>query len=203
MVYFLAFALMVAGPILLAWYFGDQILDFVSRRRSKLERRQRHRATSSLPVRDEVLRTLLDVEEKRNRIDDQVASALARYREMLRTRRIDLLPTRHPASGVEGMEQALLKRESRFNAFLDLAWMQSEALELVSQELRLLRDLAGLPATGTPERASPPSHAAKQLLDRLDRATRRRDSIDRRISRIGSGGQADPGGRTAAPEREA
>jgi len=202
MLYLLAFALTVIGPILLAWVFGDQVIDFVSGRRRKMERRRRRRATSSLPVREEVLKTLLDVEERRDLADDRVAEALARYREMQRSRRIDVLSARHPATGVEGMEQILLRRESRFNAFLDLAWMQSEAIEHVTKELQLLRDLADLPATGAPGKQGARPSSTEQLLDTLNRATKRRQSIDRRIRHIGSAPAATRADRPPPPGSE-
>jgi hypothetical protein len=84
------------------------------------------------------------------------------------------------------MEHILLAREAHFSSYLDIAWLQSEAIEVLLQELGLLQGMAQVPPTLEPgETGLRTSPAAERLLQSLERASRKREELDGRLHRVG------------------
>lgn len=194
-VYLALFICLTVAPILLAWLKGDRILDVLARRRRIRRRIRRRRATRSLPVKADVLENLLKAEDARDSLEEQIGAALARFRSLPIPRSAS--PEREDL--LQDTAQLLLTRESRFGRFLDLAWLQSETIEVLSDEVRALRQVAGIQEGAFGTAAGPRSpearpDAAQQLLQNLDAAAGRRQQVDRRIRSIRSrrpdGGQA-------------
>ncbi len=170
---------LVVGPILLAWLKGDQILNYVIARQRQRQQRQRRKSTRALPIRDEVVQSLLEAEERRDRTDDRIREALAAFQRLSEASS----PPQDSTATLDEVEGLLLTRESHFNAYLDIAWLQSETVELLLGEGKLLRELAGIPAHFMEKGARSP--AAERLIQNLNRAANRRAEVDQRLDRIG------------------
>lgn len=182
-VYLLLFVCLTAGPILVAWIKGDRILDGLARRRRIRGQLKRRRATRSLPVRSDILSTLLTAEENRDRIEEEIGHSLVRFRNLPAPR----TPAAERDDVLEQTAQLLLTRESRFSEYLDLAWLQSETIEVLTREVNALRQIADVgKETLRPAPAPRPSpgSAAEQLLANLDAATNRRETVDRKLRDI-------------------
>ena len=178
------FICLIAGPILLAWLKGDQILDRLTAHRQQVRQRRRQRSTHALPVREKVLQKLLGAEAQRDRIDDRIGEALAAFRQLSEGWRIT--GSSQNSITVDEFEQILLTRESFFNTYIDIAWLQSESIELLVREVDLLRELADLPPDWPKaEATSSRTPAAQRLLQNLDSATKKRVAVDRKLNRIG------------------
>ncbi|MDP6040971.1 MAG: hypothetical protein QGG64_20645, partial [Candidatus Latescibacteria bacterium] len=80
--YVILFAILFIGPILLAWFGGDQILDALATRQKHRLKRKRIRATRALPVREAVTEALLNAELRRDQIDERIGDALAAFRQV-------------------------------------------------------------------------------------------------------------------------
>lgn len=184
--YSILFVLFIVGPIFLAWLKGDDILDALASRRHLRRQRRRQRSTRALPVRQEVLATLLEVDRQRDRIDARIGESLSAFRQLLKHRQSTLLAPQDATSVIDEMEQILLTRESYFSTYIDIAWLQSETLEQMTQEVKLLRELAELPVDRPVVNASFSTPAAERLLQNLDMAARKRSEVDRKLDRIGS-----------------
>jgi len=184
--YAILFVLFIIGPILLAWLKGDTILDFLVARRHRRRQQRRQRSTRALPVRQEVLATLLDADRKRDQIDVRIGESLSAFGQLLKRQQSAFLTPQDAASVIDEMEQILLMRESYFSAYIDIAWLQSETLEQMTQEMKLLRELAELPVNRPTVNASFSNPAAERLLQNLDLAARKRSEVDRKLNRIGS-----------------
>ncbi len=169
---------LVVGPILLAWLKGDQILNYVIARQRQRQQRQRRKSTRALPIRDEVVQSLLEAEERRDRTDDRIRD-LAAFQRLSEASS----PPQDSTATLDEVEGLLLTRESHFNAYLDIAWLQSETVELLLGEGKLLRELAGIPAHFMEKGARSP--AAERLIQNLNRAANRRAEVDQRLDRIG------------------
>ena len=88
----------------------------------------------------------------------------------------------------------MLVRESKFNTYLDYAWLQSETLEVLAREVALLRELADLPAEGLPLTQAPPEprrimrprpSATDRLFANLNDAVERISKADRALKKVG------------------
>ncbi|MDA0746614.1 MAG: hypothetical protein O2954_08835 [bacterium] len=184
--YLILFALSLVVPILLAWLKGDQILNYIAARRQQRQRRRRQKSTRALPVREHALQTLLDAEDIRDRIDAQIGDTLEAFQKLSHSTMLsrDTTPT------IDHMEKHLLSRESHFNAYLDVAWLQSEAIVVLTQEVELLREVAGVSLTHLEEiePATPPSpsSATQRLFQNLNSATKKRAAVDRRLHTLGA-----------------
>ena len=111
--------LLIAGPILIAWLKGDQILDALSTRRRRRRRQRRRDSTRSLPVREEVLGTLIKAEEVRDACDDRIAEALASFQHVAH-----VSPSSDgTTASIDELEHILLAREAHFSSYLDIAWL--------------------------------------------------------------------------------
>ncbi len=174
------FLLLIVGPILLAWLKGNQILNAFIAYRQRRRQQRRRRSTRALPVRDEVLQALLGAEKQRDRADGRIGEALAAFQRLSEAS----MPPQNSTAALSEVESILLTRESRFNTYLDVAWLQSETIELLVQEVELLREMAGIPSNFPENEAQSP--AAERLIQNLNRATNRRAEVDRRLDRIGS-----------------
>lgn len=175
--------LLIAGPILIAAWKGDQILDGLSARRRRRRRRKRQNSTRALPVREEVLGTLIRAEEVRDACDDRIAEALAGFQHV-----VHVSPrSESSTASIDELEHILLAREAHFSSYLDIAWLQSEAIEVLLRELDLLLEMAQMHQMPEPgEATAPPSPAAERLLESLDRASRKREELDERLHRVGT-----------------
>jgi hypothetical protein len=162
----LVFTFLAVAPLAIAIRYGDRMLDELSRRRRQRKKVTRQRKTRSLPIRSEEIDRLLAAEGKRDAVDDSIAQSL----EAL-ARLSTLQPREDSESEIEEIEQAILANESQFSVYLDYAWFQSETLEVLSEEARLLRQLADLPENGLP------------VLARGEQD--RRSKADQKLSRIG------------------
>ena len=176
------FALLVILPILLAWLKGDQILDRMAAKRKARRRSKRKKTTRSLPLRQDAVRSILDSEEKCDEIDSRIAHKLGSYQDLnpqSRNSEGTLLPL------LADTENLLLSRESHFNSYLDIAWLQSETIEILSEEVARLREFAQL----GPHQRSPssPAPASNQLIENLESAIRKRAAVDRKLGQIGKG----------------
>ncbi len=186
-IYLLLLICLTIVPILLAWAKGDLILDAFARRRRIRNQLRRRRITQSLPVRTDIVEALLKAEERRDRIEERIGRSLVRFRD---------LPADGPEEGhrdniFERTGQLLLLRESKFSTYLDLAWLQSETIEVLVQEAEALRQVADIqPDALRSSQTSPPHTAspAETLLNNLDAAASRRKAVDLRLRGIGPGG---------------
>ena len=180
---------LVVGPILLAWFKGDQILDRLATTRQHQKQRRRRRTTNALPVREDVIKTLLGVESRRDHIDDAIGGALAAFREISAT--FHIVTAQHAtASAIDEMEQILLSRESQFNTYLDIACLQSETIDLFTREIDLLKQLAKIPAE-IPVSPSAPT-PGERLLQNLEQAQKKRAQIDSKLNGLGSQAKSSP-----------
>lgn len=180
----LVFTFLAVAPLAIAVRYGDRMLDELSRRRRQRKKVIRQRKTTSLPIRSEEIDRLLTAEGKRDALDDSIAQSL----EAL-ARLSTLHPQEDSESEIEEIEQAILANESQFSVYLDYAWFQSETLEVLSEEARLLRQFADLPENGLPvlthvEQVAQPTSSDK-LLTNLQNAMDRKSTADQKLSRIG------------------
>ena len=175
----LLFAVLVLTPILLAWVKGDRILDFMEARRKKRRRQRRKKRTRSLPLRGDAVRSILDAEDRCDEIDARIAGSLASYQVLQnRDREGTVLPVLLEA------EHMLLSRESHFNSYLDIAWLQSETIEILSKEVSLLRNMAQLGPHQ--HRPAAPAGATSHLIENLEAAIRKRADVDRMLDNVGN-----------------
>ena len=175
----LLFALLVLTPILLAWVKGDRILDFMEARGKKRRRQKRKKRTRSLPLREDAVLSILDAEDRCDEIDARIAGSLASYQILQnRDREGTVLPVLLEA------EHMLLSRESHFNSYLDIAWLQSETIEILSKEVSLLRNMAQLGPHQ--HRPAAPAGATSHLIENLEAAIRKRADVDRMLDNVGN-----------------
>ena len=143
---------------------------------------KRQRATRALPVRETVINNLLLSDDRRNKIDEKISAALNLFHQTTENGRAFV--AHHMALGeLDAIEQLVLSRESRFGDFLDIAQLQSETIEVLTQKIDLLRETAQL------NTAVPPvirTQAAAKLMANLNRAVQKRRQIDRKMTNIGS-----------------
>lgn len=182
-VFIFIFAFLILFPVFLAWLKGDQILDHIQALRQQIRKHQRHRSTYTLPVRKKVLENLLETETQQDQIDDNIRGTLVAFRQLSENRSIP--DSSQNLIVVDELEKILLTRESYFNKYIDMAWLQSKTLELLIREVDLLRRLADLPA-GWPEEKNesfntPP---AQRLLQNLNIATKKRAAADHKLNNI-------------------
>ena len=184
--YPILFVLLIVAPILLAWLKGDRILDRIAARRQQRRQRRRQRSIRALPIQEDTLQALIGAEERRDRTDSRIGEALAAFERLSEGWRASAAPLRSSTATIDEIEKVLLFRESRFSTYIDIAWFQSETIELMIQEVELLRELAGMsPDWPGDETASLPP-AAERLIQNLNRASRKRAELDRRIDRVGT-----------------
>jgi len=178
--YVILFAILFIGPILLAWFGGDQILDALATRQKHRLKRKRIRATRALPVREAVTEALLNAELRRDQIDERIGDALAAFRQVTEDGR-ELAVHQAATAALDDVEQVVLSRESQFGAYLDLACLQSETLDVMLHEIKLLRDMAEFDRGS--EGRSP---AVAHLMANIEQATQKRVEIDQKLHRFGS-----------------
>jgi hypothetical protein len=198
----IAIIIITVAPLFVAFRFGDRILDGLSRRSRQSKKSVRRRRTQSLPIHDEEIVRLLGAEGRREQLDESIAKNLGAFARLPSTRSQEDSETE-----LEATERAILDKESQFGVYLDYAWLQSETLEVLSEEARLLRQLADLPEEGLPATASDwqptkrdtamPASAVDKLLANLQRAQERKTIVDRKLKSVGhviakdSGSNAD------------
>ena len=183
--YPILFVFLIVGPVLLAWLKGDQILDRLAIGRRQQQQRKRRRTTRALPLRVDMVQSLLNAEAQRNQIDNRMGEALVTFRQISENGALG--PAQDTTSAtLDDMEKILLARESEFNTYIDIAWLQSETIELLAQEVTFLRQMAELPDDQPPPAPAPASSATEHLLQNLDAAVQRRAQIDRRLNLIGT-----------------
>ena len=178
--YVILFAILFIGPILLAWFRGDQILDALAARQRHRLKHKRIRATRALPIREAVTTALLDAESRRDQIDERIGDALAAFRQVTEDGR-ELAVHQAATAALDDVEQVVLSRESQFAAYLDLACLQSETLDVMLQEIELLRDMAEFDRGS--EGQSP---AVAHLMASIEQATLKRVEIDQKLNHFGS-----------------
>jgi hypothetical protein len=174
------FVVLIIGPILLAWFKGDTLLNYFDERRQSKRQLRRQRSTRALPVRETIMDTLLQIETRRNHIEGRIGEALAHFRQATENGRA-LTATKAAAAILDDLENVVLSRESMFHDYLDTACLQSDTIEVMAQEVTLLREAADLDL----QAATPPTGAAMHLLETLRLAEQKRVQIDRRLNRIG------------------
>ena len=174
------FAVLIVGPVLLAWFKGEALLNYFEVRKQAQQQRRRQRTTRALPVRETVMDTLLQVETKRDQIEDNIGEALAHFRQVTENGRA---LTAHKAAAVilDDLENVVLSRESLFENYLDTACVQSDTIETLTQEIKLLREVASLDRNASEQ----PTGAAVHLLETLRQAEQKRAQIDQRLHRLG------------------
>ena len=169
----IAFLLLALSPVVIALRYGDPLLDRFDRNRRLSKKRSRQKRTRSLPIRSDQVERLLAAERKRDTIDESIARRLDAFSRLAAAR-----PRADAETEIERIETAILTRESQFNTYLDYAWLQSETLEILTEEARLLRKLADLPEEGLPlsqsgprkdRIPSPSDELAANLQDAMDR----------------------------------
>jgi hypothetical protein len=182
----LAFVALAVAPLALAMRYGDRMLDALSRRKRERKKISRQRKTRSLPIRAEEANRLLVAEEQRNALDDRIAEGLEAFA------RLSSVQLNHePEEEIEAIEQTILANESRFSIYLDYAWFQSETLEVLTEEARLLRLLADLPEEGLrvsssdQPREEKPRSAADKLIASLQDALNRKSKAEKGLGQIG------------------
>jgi hypothetical protein len=181
----LAFIALAISPLVLAMRYGDQLLDALSRRKRKRKKASRQRKTRLLPIRTEEVNRLLAAEEKQDALNDRIAEGLEAF-----ARLSPIQPHQESEGEIEAIEQTILANESKFGIYLDYAWFQSETLEVLAEEARLLRKLVDLPEEGLPVvsgevREEKPRSAPDRLLSSLQDALDRKSKADRRLGQIG------------------
>ena len=144
----------------------------------RLESRQRRkrmmarlRSTRRLPVRADVMQKLLEGDAHLERIEERMAETLQRLARVPQP--AAGRPGSDPALLVKQMEDPILQRESRFSGFLDAAWIQSETIDVMDNEVQLLRQVAGLPESW-PEVGT---HQSSPSVSPPPRSVRKPDSI--------------------------
>lgn len=174
------FAILIVGPVLLAWYKGDALLNFFERRRQTKQQRRRQRTTRALPVRETVLNTLLQVETRRDQIEGQIAEALSLYRQVTENGRA-LTAHKAATAVLDDLENVVLSRESLFHDYLDTACLQSETIESMEKEVALLREAVEMNQDMAAQSAS------AHLLASVQQAQQKRVQIDQRLHQLGRG----------------
>ena len=191
------FILLAFCPIVVALRFGDTLLNGLANRRRLTRRRVRQRKTQALPIRRDEVNRLMRAEDARDKQDEAIASNLEAFARLPQ----NTLTGEDVEAVISQIEQDVLTRESRFNAFLDYAWLQSESIELMSNEVRLLRKLADLPEEGLP--AAPMTSpgtprrersASDKLMASLRCALDRKSRADKELRRIGAPPPSSPPG---------
>lgn len=179
--YIFLFVILLTGPILVAWFKGDLIIDMLAARNRQRQKNKRQKATRALPVREDVVNALLKAEAKRDQIDDHVGEALANFRQVMEEGR-DLIAHQAATAALDDVEQVVLSRESHFANYLDIACLQSETLDIMIEEIELLRDMAEIDRQS---KASSP--AAERLMGSIEEALQKRKAVDQKLNRLGSG----------------
>lgn len=175
------FLFFLIGPVVLAWFKGDQLIAHFSRRQRQRKMHKRQKATRALPVREDVMSSLLHAENRRNQIDDHIGEALNLFHQTTEHGRT-LIAHHKAVSELDAIEQLVLLRESRFSDFLEIAQLQSETIETLTQEVDLLRSATPITTEQTTE---PHTQASAQLLANLNRAVQKRQQIDQKLTKIG------------------
>jgi len=178
--YLSIFLLLVIGPVALAWFKGEQLLDYLSRRQRQRQMQNRQRTTRTLPVRETAIESLLAAEYRRNQIDDRIAEVLAQFRQTLENGRAFSASPQTLAT-LDEIEQVTLLRESQFSKVLDIAGLQSEVIEVRTGEVDMLHQLFEHIRPTTPEA---PTQAKAHLLATLDHAIQKRIQIDQQLNRF-------------------
>ena len=174
------FFVLIVGPIWLAWSKGDVLLNHIDTRRQFKQQRRRQRSTRALPVRETVLDTLLQVETRRDDIEDRMGDALALFREVTANGRA-LTAHKAAAAILDDLENVVLSRESLFDTYLDTACLQSDTIQSTIQEIALLREATTLDDHVLEQ----PTGAAQHLIETLRQAEQKRAQIDQRLQRLG------------------
>lgn len=178
-------ALLAVGPVLIALLYGDGIIQRLSLRRRERRKKHRRKRTRALPIREDEIDRLLAAEDRRDGLDDRIAERITAFAALPEVR-----PIEDTESELAVVERAVLARESRFGAVLDYAWVQSETIEILSTEARLLRRLADLPEEGLPvaptaEGDRPTPAPTDRLMANLQAAVDRKARADTDLRRIG------------------
>lgn len=182
---FLLLALTIT-PVVVALKFGDTLLDRFARRRRQTRRNARRRKTRALPIRSNQMELLVRAEEQSDQLDERIALSLEAF-----ARLPPEVPPETTEDVLEQIEQSVLARESKFSAYLDYAWLQSETLEILTEEARLLRKFADLPEEGLPVEPSEaaagqrPRAPTDRLMSSLQDAIRRKSSADQKLRQVG------------------
>lgn len=178
-------ALAVVLPVFLVLLFGDRILKAMDRNRRKTRQSRRTRVTRALPLRDDVTRALLEAEERSDRLEAKIERSLDRYAHL--SKRAGTSDS--VAAALEATERALLVRESHFSEYIDIAWLQSEAIETLTKEVEQLLEFSNLGELDLKE-VTRPERSAERLMKSLETASAKRQAIDDQIRAIGAGGTA-------------
>ena len=181
----IAFILLTLAPVGIALLYGDSLLNQFARGRRQSKKRSRLKKTRLLPIRSDQIERLLDAEGKRDALDERIAASLEAFSRLSSGRSREDSET-----AIERVERAILARESQFNAYIDYAWLQSETLEILGEEARLLRKLADLPEEGLPvspvePRESRPRTSSDNLLTSLQDALDRKSKADQNLRQVG------------------
>lgn len=180
MLYILLFFVVLCWPILIAWFKGDQIIDALVEKQRQRQKYKRTKATRALPVREDAVNALLKAEAQRDQIDDRVGEALANFRQVMENGR-DLIVYQAATVALDDVEQVVLSRESQFANYLDIACLQSETLDIMMEEIEMLRDMAEM------EDETPVSSpAAERLMGSIKEARQKRNVVDRKLNRLGT-----------------
>ena len=174
------FVVLIVGPILLAWFKGDTLLNYLEGRRQAKKQRRRQRSTRALPVRETIMDKLLQVETKRNHIESRIGEALAHFRQVTENGRA-LTANKAAAVILDDLEKVVLSRESMCHDYLDTACLQSDTIEVMTKEVSLLREVAELER----QVMTPRTGAAMHLLETLKHAEQKRVQVDQRLKRLG------------------
>lgn len=174
------FFVLIVGPVWLAWSKGEVLLNYIDIRRQVKQQRRRQRSTRALPVRETVIDTLLQVEMRRDDIEDRMGEALALFREVTANGRA-LTAHKAAAAILDDLENVVLSRESLFDEYLDTACLQSDTIENTIQEIALLREAT----TIDDDVSEQPTGAAKYLIETLRQAEQKRVQIDQRLHQLG------------------
>lgn len=174
------FIFLIIGPICLAWFKGDALLNYLDTRKQNKMQRRRQRSTRALPVRETIMDTLLQVETRRDQIEGKIGESLALFRQVTENGRA-LTAHKAAAAVLDDLENVVLARESLFETYLDTACLQSETIETLTEEVSLLREAAELDRHNLDQ----PSGAALDLLASLQDAENKRVQIDQRLHRLG------------------
>ena len=176
----IAFILLTLAPVGIALRYGDSLLNQFARRRRQSKKRSRLKKTRLLPIRSDQIERLLDAEGKRDVLDERIAASLEAFSRLSSGRSREDSETE-----IERVERAILARESRFNAYLDYAWLQSETLELLGEEARLLRKLADLPEEGLPVSSVEPRESRPRMPSDNKDALDRKSKADKNLRQVG------------------
>ncbi len=192
----IAFIALAVAPLVIAMRYGDRLLDALQQKMRTRKKSARRRRTQSLPIRSEEVDRLLTAESKRDALDDRIAAGLESFARLSSTQ-----TTEDAESEFDLIEQAILARESQFGAYLDYAWYQSETIEILSDEAKLLRQLVDLPEEGLPTAPASPAtpserprlSAPNKLMANLESAIARKSKVDQKLGQVGkvTGGRFD------------